>query len=281
VAAIKEVRHRIKAVRGIQQVTKAMKMVAVVKMRRVEGRLQKARPYAAALEEIAARALGVEEESAPERTEGPEAIVVMGSDSGLCGGFNLNLFRHVLARIETGQTVFFTIGRKAKDYFSRQGVKIGDSYEKIGFPASWNEAEKIVSGIVSRYASLPLRSVRLAYQHYESPGVSRIVFEQWLPYALAPGRAGGEGIGKLFRFEPGRREVIDRVVARAQVAQFSRALLESQASEQGARMVAMDNATSNANDLQEELTLLVNKLRQWNITRELLEITTGVEARKN
>jgi F-type H+-transporting ATPase subunit gamma len=280
VAALKEVRRRIRVVGGIQQVTNAMKMVAAVKMRRVEGQLIAARPYCAVLYEVAGRLASAFPDSAPrgltrQRPAGGEAIVVMGSDGGLCGSFNSTLFREVLACLKESKARLILIGRKAREFFSRKSIEAAATYEKLESPISVAQARMISEELCTLYDSMQLRSVTLAYQEFVSPGASRIKMEQWLPFL-----PGSEPAAEV-RCEPDPGRVLESVLPRAIAASFRRALLESQASEQGTRMVAMDSATANAGELKEELTLVSNKIRQWNITKELLEITTGVEVLEN
>ena len=295
-AALKEVRLRMKAVKGIQQVTNAMKMVATVKMRRVQDRLFQARPYTDALYEMAGR-LGAAGEAAGDdlhpllaksRSDGKEAVVVMGSDRGLCGAFNMNLCRHLLSAIEGTRPGLIPVGRKVRDLLSRQSAhrasyEILREYEKLPFPATWADAEKIARDLLSIYTFSGLSRMRLAYQRFVSPGISRMTLAPWIPFAmpLPPRTAAAAGPAIELRCEPSVPAVLDLVLPRALTAQLYRALLESQASEQGARMVAMENATTNASELVGDLNLLANKLRQTGITKELLEITTGAEALGN
>jgi len=282
-AAIKEVRRRIKAVRGIQQVTKAMKMVATVKMRRVQDRVVQARPYVDTLYEMAGRLAAAGEGemhpllSARPEGSGPEGIVIVGSDRGLCGAFNINLARHVMSQVQGTQPKLVLMGRKVKDIFRRQSFEVIRDYERLVFPMTWEEAERVARDLLSLYNFAGLSRIRLAYQRFVSPGVNRVTLAPWLPFK-APESAGKAA---EIRCEPSVAAVLDSVLPRALTGQLYRALLESQASEQGARMVAMDNATTNAGELSGDLTLLANKLRQGGITKELLEITTGAEALRN
>ncbi len=280
-AAIKEVRQRIRAVRGIQQVTRAMKMVAAVKMRRVEDRVVRTRPYVSALEEIAGRlAAGFSVGSFPhplgrmDPGAASQAMVVMSSDSGLCGAFNVSVFRRVMAEADPASCRLILVGRKARNFFARRRFEVIKCYEKLPFPARWDDAERMAREITAVCTYHPVSTVKIVYQQYVSPGISRPRTVQWLPFVAPAGRP------TEVKCEPSAEEVLDLVVPRTLTARLHQALLESQASEQGARMVAMDNATNNATELAEDLTLLANKLRQWSITKELLEITTGVEAMK-
>ncbi len=279
-AALKEIRRRIRVVGGIQQVTNAMKMVAAVKMQRAEARLNASRPYFTALAELAGRLAAAFPESIPRelssrRPAGEEAIVVIGSDGGLCGSFNAVLFREVMAHIGKRNPRLVLIGRKARQFFSRKSVEPVAAYEKLEFPADASCARKLATELRSLCDALSLRSMSLAFQEFISPGVSRVRLEQWIPFIPDSERPGE------IRCEPGTGQVLASVLPRAIAAHLHRALLESQCSEQATRMVAMDNATANAGELKEELVLVSNKFRQWSITKELLEITTGAEAIRN
>ena len=281
-AAIKDVRQRIKAVRGIGQVTKAMKMVATVKMRRVQDKMLQSRAYTDTLYAMAARLVAAagHEVSHPllvEAPPGPEVLVVIGSDRGLCWSFNTGLLRYVLAQIRGQEDTvnIVAVGRKAREFWGRHRFNVVQSHERVGFPIAWAESEKIGGDLASLHSFMRLSRVRLAYQRFVSAGVSRPVIVPWLPFQQPE---SDRTAAVELRCEPSVAAVLDLVLPRALTAQLHRALLEAQASEQGARMVAMDNATTNAEELTGDLTLLANKLRQTGITKELLEITTGAEA---
>ena len=282
-AALKEVRQRIKAVKGIGQVTKAMKLVASVKLRRVQDKVVQIRPYTETLYEIATRLAAVRgdgEAAHPLLVEGPagaEVVVVIGSDRGLCGSFNMALFRHVVAQLRGTDANLVLVGRKAREFFARQPFNVVKTYERLGFPMTWAEADQIGRDTVTLYTFMKLSRIRLAYQRFLSPGVSKPSMIPWLPFTRAASAAPAADL----RCEPSAEAVLDLVLPRALIAQLQQALLESQASEQGARMVAMDNATTNSSQLASDLNLLANKLRQSGITKELLEITTGAEALNN
>jgi len=284
---LKEVRLRVKAVKGIQQVTKAMKMVATVKLKRIQAQLGNARPYVDALyalaQRLAAASAGEGEPLHPllaKATADQELIVVIGSDRGLCGGFNTGLFRYVLGQVKDSNPAIAVVGRKTRDFFARQRFEVEMTYERLTFPMPWAEAEKMANEILAHYTFRRHGRVRLAYQRFLRPGVSQPVLADWIPFTPSDVLAATASSGEL-KCEPSIAAVLDLVLPRALTARLHRALQESQASEQGARMMAMDSATTNASDLQRDLTLLGNKLRQSGITNELLEITTGAEALKN
>jgi len=309
-AALKDVRQRMRAVKGIQQVTRAMKMVATVKVKRIQDRLLETRPYVDALYDMAGRlaaAAGPEGQAhtlLAEPSGDLEVLIVMGSDRGLCGSFNTNLLRFAVAQSAGRDVRFIPVGRKAKDFFTRRRLETVKSYEKLPFPMTWEEAERLARDVMAAFPSFVQPVIRIAYQRFVSPGISKPTVVSWLPFrpsakpterplggSQPPAKPterplGGsqppEGAkaGEL-RCEPSAVEALDFVLPRAQTAQLQRTILESQASEMGARMVAMDNATTNAGELIRELNLLANKLRQTGITKELLEITTGAEALAN
>ncbi len=280
-AALKEVRLRIKAVGGIRQITKAMKMVATVKMKRIQDVLLSVRPFTDSMYGLAVRLAGTVEEGEDRNpllrpgTGGAECVVVIGSDRGLCGSFNNNLFRFVDAEFRERQAGYLLVGRKARDNYTRRKVEIVKVHERLPFPFTWEEAEKLAHDLITLYTFGGFSRITLAYQRFISAGRSKPRLAPWLPFSAEKGGAGG-GVS----CEPTTGSVLDAVLPRALAAQFYRAVLESQASEQSARMMAMENATNNATDLIRNLTLLANKLRQSGITKELLEIVTGVEAMK-
>ena len=293
-AALKEVRKRIKTVRGIEQVTNAMKMVATVKIRRIESRLLEVRPYAETLYAMAGKLASTGNQTSPGSPTasgnsgaplhpllvggevGPEILVVIGSDRGLCGAFNMGLLRQVNAVAGDPPPEVVLVGHKVGGYFARQRFRVVKSYARLEFPVGWAETEAMARDLVAVFGFGGHARIRLVYQKYVSPGVSRTATVPWLPFVPEE----GQGTADL-KCEPSVEAVLETVLPRALTAQLYQALLESQASEQGARMVAMDNATRNAAELASDLTLLANKLRQTGITKELLEISTGVEAMNN
>lgn len=283
-AALKDVRLRIKAVGGIRQITKAMKMVATVKMKRVQDTLISVRPYTDSVYEMAVRLAASADDGAAASpylragSSGPEAVLVIGSDRGLCGSFNNNLFRFVDAHFAGKNAAYILVGKKSRDYYKRRGKEITKIYEKLVFPFKWDAAEVVSRDMLSLFSFGGFSRVSIAYQQFISAGRMKPRIVAWLPFrpADAKGKAGPSGVS----CEPTTAQVLDAVLPRALAAQLYRAVLESQASEESARMIAMENATTNATDLIRNLTLLANRLRQTGITKELLEITSGSEALK-
>ena len=259
-------------------------MVATVKMKRVQDTLVSVRPYTDSVYEMAVRLASNADEGATTSpylkagSSGPEAVLVIGSDRGLCGSFNNNLFRFVDAQYAQTRAAYILVGKKTREYYSRRGKEITKVYEKLVFPFKWDEAEKISRDMLSLFSFGGFSRVSIAYQQFISAGRVKPKIVAWLPFRTgdSKGQAGVSGVS----CEPTTAEVLDAVLPRALSAQLYRAVLESQASEQSARMMAMENATTNASDLIRNLTLLANRLRQGGITKELLEITSGSEALK-
>jgi F-type H+-transporting ATPase subunit gamma len=284
-AALKDVRIRIRAVSGIRQITNAMKMVATVKMKKSQDTLMCVRPYTDSIYEMAVRlAANVGEEGSTNPylkpgSSGPEAVVVVGSDRGLCGSFNNNLFRFVDAQFRDKKVVIIPVGKKPREHYGRRGAEMPKTFEKLAFPFTWTAATELSRDLLSLFSFGGFSRISIGYQQFISAGRVKPRVAAWLPFR-APAEKGAVSGGGV-SCEPSTAQVLDAVLPRALASQLYRAVLESQASEQSARMMAMDNATTNATDLIRNLTLLANKLRQSGITKELLEITSGSEALKS
>jgi F-type H+-transporting ATPase subunit gamma len=291
---LREIRGRIGGVRKTQKITKAMKMVAAAKLRRAQGNVIAARPYAAKMRELL-HVLSAHTDVSGNPFIAPRevrsvALVVVTSDRGLCGAFNSNLIRFALNHIEAnypnaqrnGTIKVFCIGKKGADVFSKRGFHIAGKYVGVYNNLVFPQAQAIVREIVEGYTTGEYDSVEIVYNEFKSVAQQRLVVDQFLPIprnvtqgAEEPAIAAGDYI-----FEPSRTEIIDALIPRHLSFQVWRILLESNAAEQGARMAAMENATENANELISSLQLQYNKARQAAITKELLEVVSGAEALK-
>jgi F-type H+-transporting ATPase subunit gamma len=282
--SLKALRKRISTVKSTQQITKAMKMVAAAKLRRAQEAAERARPYAAKMQEMfAAVVAGVEEGAHPllaRREEQRIDLVVVTSDRGLCGGYNTNLIRmaETFVREHAGQQVSLTlVGRKANDYFKRRNQTILDAHTGImGHPVV-DTARALAQTLTKRFAEGETDAVHLLYSRFRS-AISQIPTVTPLLPVAAPAEGAAPAVEYIF--EPKRPELLALLLPRYIEAILVQALLESIASEHGARMTAMDNATSNASDMMERLTLQMNRARQATITTELMEIISGAEALK-
>jgi F-type H+-transporting ATPase subunit gamma len=287
VPSLKVIRNRIASVKSTQKITRAMKLVSAARLRRAQDAIIAARPYAkalqAAVEEIVARAGADAHPLMQVRPAERVALLTLTSDRGLAGGFNANVFRTV-ARLQiegkTGtETSLFVVGRKGRDFFKRRKSTIRQEWAAATGETAANLAKELARTVADAFETGKVDSVQLVFNEFKSAIQQRLVVEQLLPVpAPAPGSDAPGAID--FLYEPNREEVIATLIPLFIESQIYRALLESVASEFGARMTAMDSATTNARDMIGSLTLQYNRARQAAITKELMEIVGGAEALK-
>lgn len=288
-ATLRDIKRRIKAVHSTSKITKAMKMVAAAKFRRAQQRMFEMRPYADRMNNIlSGLAGGAEGELHPLLAVRPRRnvlLVVLTSDRGLCGAFNTNILkaatRHAAElRSEGFEVTLSSVGRKAREYFKRRSVDLSNSWVGISGKISYANAQEIAASISESYTSEAVDEVVLVYNEFKSVVAQKIVIARLLP--LAPIDTASEESLPVYNFiyEPSKQEIFNRLVPKNVEIQIYRALLESQASEEAARMSAMENATKAANEMIGSLTLQYNKARQASITKELMDIVGGVEALK-
>ena len=290
--SLKSIRTRIASVKSTQKITRAMKLVSAARLRRAQDAIVAARPYAkalgAAVAEIVARA-GADSHPLmftrpPERV----ALLTVTSDRGLAGGFNANVFRSVVRFQTEGRAgkelSFFVVGRKGRDYYRRRAAAIRNDWASPTGETAAGLAKELAHTAVQAFETGAVDAVYLVFNEFKSAIQQRTVVEQILPVpaTTASGTAGsGEAGGQIdFVYEPGRDEVINTLIPLFIESQIYRALLESVASEFGARMTAMESATTNAREMIGTLTLQYNRARQAAITKELMEIVGGAEALK-
>jgi F-type H+-transporting ATPase subunit gamma len=281
--SLKALRKRISTVRSTQQITKAMKMVAAARLRRAQEAAERARPYAAKLTELfAAVAAGVEPGAHPllaRRDERRVDLLVLTSDRGLCGGYNTNLLRHAEAflREHSGLAVSVaSVGRKGSEHFRRRGTTVVSTRVGILSSPAPALAAEIAAEVTRRFVAEESDAVYLVYSRFRS-AISQV--PSVVP--LLPVASPSEDAPAVdYIFEPERPALLGRLLPRYVEALIGQALLEAAASEHGARMTAMENATNNATDMIERLTLSMNRARQAAITTELMEIVSGAEALK-
>jgi F-type H+-transporting ATPase subunit gamma len=280
-------RRRIRAVKSTQQITKAMKMVAASKLRRAQERILATRPFARearrVLESIASRVDQTKHpllERRPGADGGATMLVVVTADRGLCGSFNTNVVKAVAGFVvdHPGRPISLgLVGRKGRDVLRRRGLPV--RFEHVNLPKviHFAEAEAIASPAVNDFLAAEVDSVYVVYNEFKSVMSQRVVVEQVLP--LAPIEAREAVVGETeYIYEPSPQRIFDQLLGRLVEAQILRALLESAAAEQAARMTAMDAATRNSADMIEDLTLTMNKVRQAAITREIIEVVSGAQA---
>ena len=284
-ANLKEIKNRIASVKSTQKITKAMKMVSAAKFRKAEEAMLQNRPYSdKILEVLSSLALRTEEAAHPlleRRTPRQVALVVFSSDRGLCGGFNGNLMRSVqrflTEKADRYESIaLYVVGKKAKEFFKGKPVDIlGERVELFG-KVSYGVAQEIANEIVERYTNRELDQVYMVYNEFQSALVQQVVYDRLLPVEIP--EADPETSTTEYIYEPSETFMLDWVLPRYVEVRVFRALLESTASEHGARMTAMESASNNAADMIARLTLKYNRARQEAITTELMDIVNGVES---
>jgi len=283
-ANLKDIRNRIKSVKSIQKVTKAMKMVAASKMRRAQERTEEARPYAKRLAEVINHLLpDVNQNLLPLldiREIKRVGYVVVSSDRGLAGSFNTNVLKTAQAEIETigkKNVDVFCIGKKARDHFKRRNYNIIESHIEFWNELKFGNALAIGTGIISHFTQKYVDEIHVVYNEFVNVASQHVVSERLLPLVFESDKK--PIIDRLY--EPNKDDLVKNLIPRHLNIQMWKYLLESYVSEQAARMLAMENATGNAEDMIKELTLKFNKARQAAITKEMLEIVSGAEALQN
>lgn len=282
---LKTIRKRIGSVKNTAKITKAMKMVAAARLRKAQSAIETLRPYAFKTRDIiaqlAARADFSDHPLLEQRTPRKVELLILTSDRGLCGAFNSNINRsaerYIRLNAQGHETIELDIvGKKGVEYFKRREVSINTVFKDVLVDPNQEKASEIAEHAIRRFTEEGLDALYVVYNEFKSAMTQKVVVEQLLPVVPAPvdeGKAPPEYI-----YEPGKREILDAVIPGHVTLQVYRMLLESVASEMGARMSAMDSATKNAGELISKLTLQYNRARQAAITRELIEIISGMEA---
>ena len=274
-------------VKNIQQITKAMKMVAASKLRRAQERMMSARPYASEMQRVlGSLASRVDPSVHPLlaiRDSGPAArtlVIIVSADKGLCGSFNTNIIKAAGAFIlgSPQPCTLGLVGRKGRDFFARRGFDV--FFEAVGIfqKLRFEDAQSIAQTAIDAFVGGQADRVVLAYNEFKSVISQRIVVDQLLPIQRADVEAGGPGPDIDYLYEPSPQEIFNQLLPRYVEVQVYRALLESNAAFFAAQMTAMDTATKNSGEMISSLTLYMNKVRQAAITREIIEVVSGAQA---
>ena len=289
-ANLLDIRRRIKSVKNTQQITKAMKMVSAAKLKRAQNRVVSARPFANKMNEVLSQLAAQTPENfhhplLDARADQRYLVVLVTADKGLCGAFNTNLLKAAQAFVKenAGKTIeFLTVGRKGRDFFRRRGTIVGEYVGLTGKGrVEFSEALGVAHDVIKRFTEdEELDKIFLIFAEFKTVLNQRIVVEQLLPISKTTEAAEESDTAKSqdYIYEQPPAEIFSRLLPRLVETQMFRALLESIASEQGARMTAMDAASKNAGDLISSLTLNMNRVRQAAITREIIEIVSGASA---
>jgi len=288
---LRDLRKKIKAIQSTQKITKAMKMVAAAKLRRVQDRMLSFRHYAMRMDSVLTDLAGVaERERHPLLTIRPRKtveVLIITSDRGLCGAFNTNILRTATNYIDSRKREGFdlsisVVGRKARDYFRRRNIPPRKSWIGLSGRVTYANAQEIANDLIENYINETIDEVILLYNEFKTLLTQRVTIQKLLPigHLEAEERTQGTSITVDFLYEPSAEVLFERLLPKHIEIQVYRALLESSASEEAARMTAMENASKNCEELIARVTLQANKVRQATITKELMDIVGGAEALK-
>lgn len=291
-ATLRDIKGRIKGVKSTQQITKAMKMVAAARLRRAQENIINAKPYSKKIAEMLGHLLDIEKNfNHPlflEREIKRIAVIVVTSDRGLCGGFNMNVIRKTeeMAKDELadfykeGNLDFYCIGKKGNDYFTKRPYNVVGPYPGIFSHLKFEFASGLIKELTTKYISGEIDKVLVVYNEFKSVIQQKTTVEQLFP--IKPFKVKNhEAVQDVdYIYEPDKVRIINMLLPKHLNAQMWTTLLDSYAAELGARMTAMDMATENAKELIRSLNLTYNKVRQASITKEILEIVSGANALK-
>ncbi len=292
-ASLKDIRLRIESTKNTQQITKAMKLVSAAKLRKAQHNIVNMRPYALALRKVIADIAITQKVSHPLMEPRAEVkkvlLVVLTSDRGLCGGFNANINKFAENYIKEKKSRyekmdFFFIGRKGHDFFQKRNFKPIEYITKLDKDISYELAARVANRLLKQYLAGEYDEVRLIYNEFKSAIAQVVTCETLVPVSIETSSfieaETTSQFSKELIFEPSAEQMMEDLLIKHFELQVYRCMSESVASEHGARMSAMENATNNASGVISSLTLTYNKLRQEKITTELTEITSGAEALK-
>ena len=301
-ATLKEIKARVRGVKNTQKITKAMKMVAAAKLRRATEKIMAARPYADALTELLSELISSADPSLNKLLEKREVknklLIVVSSDRGLAGSFNANLIKYTFNIVRKDESYrMITIGKKITDASKRVSNEILETHPGFFASLDLDASNEIVKRVVDLYLSRQIDSVEIVYNKFISVAKQVITIEQFLPFKSNDETEGGsssdvgggiegtkpkkKAAAGEFIYEPSAQAILDDIIPKMLNIQLWKVILESNASEQAARMTAMETATKNASDLLTILELSYNTARQAAITKEILEIVGGAEALKD
>lgn len=289
--SLKEVKTRIVSVSSTVQITSAMKMVSAAKLKRAQDAITQMRPYATKLREILENLSGTLDTSesafSQEREVKKVLVVVITSNRGLCGAFNANVLKQVRLMLNTkypaqnqaGNVSFVTLGKKATDFYTKNKFNVVLADNGVFDGLSFAKASPIAEFIMAGFTAGDYDAVEIVYNSFKNAAVQELKAEQFLPVVTAAPAAGAKkAMANDYIFEPSKEEIVKDLIPKSLKTQLYKALLDSHASEHGARMTAMHKATDNAKELIKELKLTYNKARQASITNDILEIVGGAEA---
>ncbi|MCL2502436.1 MAG: ATP synthase F1 subunit gamma [Bacteroidales bacterium] len=285
-ASLKEVKSRIVSVENTKKITMARQMISSARLHQMQGILEKTGHYTKELEQIAAKLVGSRHQAFDELSrphgKGVVAIVIMSSNSGMCGSFNAKMIKelHKLPDLYPNeQLLFFPIGKKIREALAGSGYEIHGNFDELASKMLFKPAAQFMDELMNLFRSKEIKRADILYYHFKSMAAQCIKQEQLLPFIMTnDGRHQVKNDTDVYIFEPSRKDIFNQILPQMLRAKFLMALADHQTAEHAARTLAMQMASENANDILEELRLSYNKLRQQNITSELLDIVGGTFA---
>ena len=283
-ANLKEIRSRITSVGSTMQITSAMKMVSAAKLKRAQDAITQMRPYANKLTELLVNLSSTLDSSeggiySENRELKKVLFVTITSNRGLCGGFNANIIKKAKSLIEEEyigvEVDFLSIGKKSSEHFTKNAYNVVSIHDDLYSDLTFNNTSEIAQSIMDCFTNEEYDKVVLLYNQFKNAATQIVMNEQFLPVESSEESNGSVGD---YIFEPNQKDIVENLIPKSLKTQLFKAVLDSHASEHGARMTAMHKATDNAGELKKELTLSYNKARQAAITGEILEIVGGAEA---
>ena len=286
-ANLQDIKRRITSVKNTQQITNAMKMVSAAKLQRAQDRVMAMRPYAERMEymveHLQTRVRSSAHELLKPRTEGKTLLVLLTSDRGLCGGFNSNVQRAALEQIreltEAGEVDVITIGKKGRDFLGYRRIEVLETYVELFIrQVDYDQAKAITEKLLQAYEEEDYRQVLVVYNRFQSAISQQVTVLRVLPISGIDDPEADPEEPFDYVYEPSAPQVLESILRRQIEIQLFQIFQESFAGEHGARMTAMDSATSNASEMIANLTLTYNRARQAAITTELIEVVSGADA---
>ncbi len=289
-ASLKEVKNRISSIVSTQQITKAMKMVAAAKLRKSQDKIVQMRPFAQKLGEVLQSVSGAGSDGQSWyntiRENKRIIIVAVSGDRGLCGSFNSTVFKATLKLIQDkykeqqkhGDVTILPIGKKAYEYFKKRNYKIEDKFWSLFQDLTFDRTSEAAQFLMEAYKNEKVDKIEIIYNEFKNVATQILRVEQFLPILPAEESEGSSNTDYIY--QPDREEIVTGLIPKSLKVQLFKAVLDSNAAENGARMTAMDKATDNAGEILKELKLTYNRTRQAAITKEILEIVGGAEALK-
>jgi len=282
--SLKQIKNKISSVKGTRRIMSAMKLIAAVKLQRAQGILSSYRPYSDGIKETTLNITKSSDPANHELLKVPESrnnlhIIFLTSDRGLCGSFNSSTIRNLEKYLSTNPDGFKNIklsfiGRKGRDYFTKRDYRKGEYYTSVDEKNSTEVAEELAQRISDEFTTGESDEIVLVYNYFYSAISQEVTYEKLLPFEAA------EEVDVDYEYEPSRKNVLEFLLPKYLRVRIERSINESLTSEHASRMTAMENATRNADDVIEKLTLQYNKTRQAIITTELMDIVNGTEALK-